>query len=93
MSNVLQRIANYFERDYKGVDETAPTFEITFEELREIACINTERCRLLAQERVNYKPALQKLKKIEEIVSAENENWIGSDYMESFEHIKRVLEQ
>ena len=92
MSNVLQRIANYFERDYKGVDETAPTFEITFEELREIAAINTERCRLLAQERVNYKPALQKVEKIKTVLSTENENWIGSDYMDAFEQIKRILD-
>ena len=55
MSNVTQRISNYFQHNYEGIDETAPKFEITVEELREIAAINTERCRLLAQERVNYK--------------------------------------
>lgn len=93
MSNVMQRIADYFQNDYEGVDETAPTFKITVEELREIAGMNTERCRLLAQERVIYKPILQKLEKIEDVLSTENENWIGSDYMDAFEQIKRISEQ
>ena len=93
MSNVMQRIADYFQNDYEGVDETAPMFEITVEELREIAGMNTERCRLLTQERVIYKPILQKLEKIEDVLSTENENWIGSDYMDAFEQIKRISEQ
>ena len=38
----MQRIANYFQHNYEGIDETAPKFEITVEELREIAAINTE---------------------------------------------------
>ena len=93
MSNVMQRISNYFQHNYEGIDETVPKFEITVEELREIAAINTERCRLLAQERVNYKPALQKVEKIKTVLSTENENWIGSDYMDAFEQIKRILDR
>ena len=93
MSNITQRIANYFQHNYEGIDETAPKFEITVEELREIAAINTERCRLLAQERVNYKPALQNVEKIKTVLSTENENWIGSDYMDAFEQIKRILDR
>lgn len=93
MSNVMQRISNYFKHNYEGIDETALKFEITVEELREIAAINTERCRLLAQERVNYKPALQKVEKIKTVLSTENENWIGSDYMDAFEQIKRILDR
>lgn len=93
MSNVMQRISNYFQHNYEGIDETAPKFKITVEELREIATINTERCRLLAQERVNYKPALQKVEKIKTVLSTENENWIGSDYMDAFEQIKRILDR
>ena len=92
MSNVMQRIANYFLYNYEGIDETAPKFEITVEELREITATNTERCRLLTQERVNYKPALQKVEKIKTVLSTENENWIGSDYMDAFEQIKRILD-
>ena len=93
MSNVMQRISNYFQHNYEGIDETSPKFEITVEELREIAAINTERCRLLAQESVNYKPALQKVEKIKTVLSTENENWIGSDYMDAFEQIKRILDR
>ena len=48
MSNVMQRIANYFQHNYEGIDETAPKFEITVEELREIAAINTERKKSVA---------------------------------------------
>lgn len=44
MSNVMQRIANYFQNDYEGIDKTSPVFKVTVEELREIAGINTERC-------------------------------------------------
>lgn len=75
MSNVMQRIANYFQNDYEGIDKTSPAFEVTVEELREIAGINTERCRLLAMERATYKPALQKLESIkQELINCENEN-------------------
>lgn len=92
MSNVMQRIANYFQYNYEGIDETAPTFEITVEELREIASINTERCRLLAQERVNYKPSLHKLEKVRSVLQTESNDWIGCDYMDAFEQIKRILD-
>lgn len=74
MSDVMQRIAN-FQNDYEGDDKTAPVFKITIEELREIAAINTERCRLLSQEKAIYKPALQKLEQIkQELVNCQNEN-------------------
>lgn len=92
MSNVMQRIANYFQYNYEGIDETAPKFEITVEELREIASINTERCRLLAQERVNYKPSLLKLEKIRDVLQTESNDWIGYDYMDAFKQIKRILD-
>lgn len=75
MSNVMQRIANYFLYNYEGIDETAPKFEITVEELREIIGIHAERCRLLEMERTTYKPALQKLESIkQELINCENEN-------------------
>lgn len=87
----MQRIAKYFQNDYEGIDETAPKFEVTVEELREIAAINTERCRLLTQERVNYKPALQKIENVKSVLQTENDDWIGCDYMDAFEQIKRIL--
>lgn len=93
MSNVMQRIANYFQNDYEGVDETAPTFAITVEELREIAGINTERCRLLAQERATYKPALQKLEKIEKVVDVFDsiENATFDDYEDLVDDLYMIL--
>lgn len=37
--------------------------------------------------------AIEKLCTIEDVLSAENKNWIGSDYMDAFEQIKLILEQ
>ena len=45
MSDLLKRIADYFANDYQGDDKTAPTMEITVNDLRYIANMNIERCR------------------------------------------------
>lgn len=45
MSDLIKRIADYFTNDYKGDDKTAPTMEITVNDLRYIANMNVERCR------------------------------------------------
>ena len=37
--------------------------------------------------------AIEKLYMIGDVLSTENENWIGCDYMDSFEQIKRILKQ
>ena len=49
MSDLLKRIADYFANDYQGDDKTAPTMEITVNDLRYIANMNVERCRAEAE--------------------------------------------
>lgn len=45
---LLDRIANYF-KEWDGIDETAPKMELSIGELRYIADMNIERCRLIRQ--------------------------------------------
>lgn len=45
---LLDRIANYF-KEWDGIDETAPKMELSIHELRYIADMNVERCRLIRQ--------------------------------------------
>ena len=45
---LLDRIANYF-KEWDGIDETAPKMELSIHELRYIANMNVERCRLIRQ--------------------------------------------
>ena len=45
---LLDRIANYF-KEWDGIDETAPKMELSIHELRYIANLNIERCRLIRQ--------------------------------------------
>lgn len=49
MSDLLKRIADYFVNDYQGDDKTAPTMEITVNDLRYIANMNVEICRAEAE--------------------------------------------
>ena len=49
MSDLLKRIADYFANDYQEDDKTAPTMEITVNDLRYIANMNVERCRAEAE--------------------------------------------
>lgn len=49
MSDLLKRIADYFTNDYQGDDKTAPTMEITVNDLRYIASMNVDRCRAEAE--------------------------------------------
>ena len=49
MSDLLKRIADYFTNDYQGDDKTAPTMEITVNDLRYIANMNVEMCRAEAE--------------------------------------------
>ena len=44
--NLLKRIANYFANEYQGDDNTAPEFKVSVDDLREIANLNVEKCRL-----------------------------------------------
>ena len=49
MNDLLKRIADYFKNDYQGDDKTAPTMEITVNDLRYIANMNVDRCRAEAE--------------------------------------------
>lgn len=49
MSDLLKRIANYFANEYDGDDKTAPKMELSVDELRYIASMNVERCRVEAE--------------------------------------------
>ena len=49
MSDLLKRIANYFENEYDGDDKTAPKMELSVDELRYIASMNVDRCRAEAE--------------------------------------------
>lgn len=46
MNNLLQRIAYYFAYQYKGNDKTAPKMELSVDDLRSIAALNVEKCKL-----------------------------------------------
>ena len=75
--NLLDRIANYF-KDWDGIDETAPKMEVSIHDLRYIANMNVERCRLLKQlneanNRIETMKALLE-KSAEEIENVYNRN-------------------
>lgn len=46
MNELLQRIANYFAYQYKGNDEIAPKMDMSVDDLRNIATLHIEKCRL-----------------------------------------------
>lgn len=46
MNELLQRIANYFAYQYKGNDKVAPKMDMSVDDLRNIAALNIEKCRL-----------------------------------------------
>lgn len=64
--NLLDRIANYF-KEWDGVDETAPKMELSINDLRYIASMHVERCRLLKK----ANSAMDTLDKIKEIIREE----------------------
>lgn len=43
--NVLNKISNYFAKEYNGNDSASPKLEMSVKELREIANIHKEKCR------------------------------------------------
>ena len=64
---LLDRIANYF-KEWDGIDETAPKMELNIHELRYIANMNVERCRLIRQlNEANLKTEALLLDKTQEI--------------------------
>lgn len=64
---LLDRIANYF-KEWDGIDETAPKMELSINDLRYIADMNVERCRLIKQlNEANLKTEKLLLDKTQEI--------------------------
>ena len=64
---LLDRIANYF-KEWDGIDETAPKMELNIHELKYIANMNVERCRLIRQlNEANLKTEALLLDKTQEI--------------------------
>ena len=47
-NNLLNRIADYF-KNWNGNDSSAPTMKLTIKDLREIAALNVEKCKLSQQ--------------------------------------------
>ena len=67
---LLDRIANYF-KEWDGIDETAPKMELSIHELRYIADMNVERCRLIRQlNEANLKTEEIRAKAIDEFAEA-----------------------
>lgn len=64
---LLDRIANYF-KEWDGIDETAPKMELSIHDLRYIADMNVERCRLIRQlNEANFKTEEIRNKAIDEM--------------------------
>lgn len=67
--SLIDKIANYF-KEWDGIDETAPKMELNIKELRYVADMNVERCRLLKKlNKANF--ALETLEKIKDIIREE----------------------
>ena len=49
MSELLQRIANYFVYQYKGNDKVAPKMDMSVDDLRNIVVLHEEKCKLEAK--------------------------------------------
>lgn len=49
MSELLQRIANYFVYQYKGNDKVAPKMDMSVDDLRNIVILHVEKCKLEAE--------------------------------------------
>ena len=49
MSELLQRIANYFVYQYKGNDKVAPKMDMSVDDLRNIVVLHVEKCKLEAK--------------------------------------------
>ncbi len=52
--DLLKRIANYFKTEYQGDDKTAPEFRVNIDDLREIANMHAEKCKVEAELRKKH---------------------------------------
>ena len=82
--SLLDRIANYF-KEWDGIDETAPKMELSIHDLRYIADMNVERCRLIRQlNEANLKTEKIRAKAIDEFAERlknQFENWSDTNYI------------
>lgn len=96
---LLDRIANYF-KEWDGIDDTAPKMELSIHDLRYIADMNVERCRLIKQlNQSNLKTEEIRNKAIDEFVKKmeewnENVKLIrNEDVFFTIENIRKIAEQ
>lgn len=94
---LLDRIANYF-MEWDGIDETAPKMELSIHDLRYIADMNVERCRLIRQlNEANLKTEEIRNKTIAEFAERMKEKWIESDDLsissEFFDFVDEIAEK
>ena len=88
---LLDRIANYF-KEWDGIDETASKMELSIHDLRYIADMNVERCRLIRQlNEANLKTEEIRAKAIDEFAEKICQNGAIADFMK--EYINSVAEQ
>lgn len=88
--DLLDRIANYF-KEWDGIDETAPKMELSINDLRYIASMNVERCKLLKKiNDANQK--IENMKSLLEKSAEEIENLYGKDTILS-EEIRNFINQ
>ncbi len=75
--SLLDRIANYF-KEWDGIEKNAPKMELSIQDLRYIADMNVERCRLIRQlNDANFK--IENMKLLLEKSAEEIENLYGKD--------------
>ena len=87
---LLDRIANYF-KEWDGIDKTAPKMELSIHDLRYIADMNVERCRLIRQlNEANLKTEEIRAKAIDECIKIIEETvWKDSNMLvESIRELK-----
>lgn len=94
---LLERIANYF-KEWDGIDETAPKMELSIHDLRYIADMNVERCRLIRQlNEANLKTEEIRNKTIAEFAERTKEKWIEADDLsissEFFDFVDEIAEK
>lgn len=92
---LLDRIANYF-KEWDGIDETAPKMELSIHNLRYIADMNVERCRLIRQlNEANLKTEEIRNKAIDEFLERLKAKYGCLGYIDeiSFKEIDEIAEE
>lgn len=77
MSELLQRIANYFAYQYKGNDKVAPKMDMSVDDLRNIAALHVEKCKL-EEELRNLRRIKTNADRIRNMSDEELAKWINT---------------